>query len=343
MTRLAPGDADGEPPDLPPQRWSVAIFSARESAAVLNGTLQAAVHADRCGAALTVDLLINGNDRLAAEMRGHLAAVTAWPHATTIRLWSAAHADKAHVWNDYLHGPIPAGTLAFFMDGYVTVERDALALVADALARRPTALAATCVPSAGRSAPLVRRRVVAEGGLHGNLYALTADTVRRLRESGFCLPRGIYRNDSALGAALAFDLDPARNAWSHDRIVAVTEARYRTPVGDPTRPGDLLALVRRRLRQARGHLETRALQAHLAEARRSPSAWPDTARALVLQWASEHRHEAKALLWRHPMAWSALHGLRRAADERRCTGRIECLGEFAPAATRRAEAPLSAR
>jgi hypothetical protein len=262
--------------------------------------------------------------------------------ATTVRLWRAPRADKAQAWNDYLHGPIPPESLVFFMDGYVTVERDTLARVADALARRPTALAATCVPSVGPSAQRVRRQVLTEGGLHGNLYALTAATVRRLRACGFRLPLGIYRNDSALGAALAFDLDPAANEWSHDRIVAVPEARYRTPQAGPASAAALAALLRRRLRQARGHVETLALQAHLAEMRRPPSAWPETARGLGLQWADEHPAAARSLLWTKPMAWNALRRLQ-AVDDARPSGRFECLGEFAPDPMRRNSAAATVR
>jgi hypothetical protein len=330
--------------DETPRRWSLAVFSSRESGSELLEALRAAACAERGGAALTLDLLVNGNAPLAAEMRGRLAAGAWWNSRATIRLWSAPHADKAEAWNRYLHELIPPAALAFFMDGYVTVEADTLMKLADALARNPAALAATCVPSSGRSAGVVRRRLITEGGLHGNLYALPEATVRRLRQTGFRLPRGIYRNDSALGAALAFDLDPTCNDWSLERIVAVPEARYRAPSVDPTRPAELAAvLLRRRLRQGRGQLETRALRAHLAGARRLPSAWPATARALVLQWADEHRDEAKSLRWSDPVAWVALMALRRRAGHEQPAARIECLGQFPPTAFVAPAALVSAR
>jgi hypothetical protein len=149
------------------------------------------------------------------------------------------------------------------------------------------------------------------------------------------LPRGIYRNDSALGAVLAFDLDPAHNRWSWDRIAVVEDARYDAPVADPTRLVDWRTAARRRLRQAKGDLETRALKAHLADSKRPPSEWPATARDLVLQWARERRADARALMWVDPLAWLTLQKLRRQHDDGCSDGRssasVECLGQFARA------------
>ena len=113
----------------------------------------------------------------------------------------------------------------------------------------------------------------------------------------------------------------------------VEDARYDAPVGDPGRLGDWSTAARRRLRQAQGDLETRALKAHLADSKRSPSEWATTARDLVLQWASEHRSDARALMWTDPLAWLALQKLRRQHDDRPSDGRssagVECLGHFA--------------
>ncbi|MGZ9032317.1 MAG: hypothetical protein ACXW2G_13150, partial [Burkholderiaceae bacterium] len=182
------------------EHWSVAVFSAREDANCLTAVVLAAADSARAGATLHIDVLVNGNPTLAGEMHARLSTGHWWKHGTTIRLWSIGRGDKAHVWNHYLHTMMPDADVSFFMDGYVEVERDALSLMVDAIRERPQALAATSMPSTGRSAPGLRRRFLAEGGLHGNLYALTRATTRRLRQSGFRLPTQLYRNDSALGA-----------------------------------------------------------------------------------------------------------------------------------------------
>lgn len=317
--------------DFSGARWSLALFTSRESATQLTDVIAAAANAERGGAALEIDVLVNGNPALANELRARLATAGWWRSGTSVRLWAVSAPDKAYTWNQYLHGIAPDADLAFFMDGYVTVAPEAFAEMALALRRRPAALAATSMPTRGRSAGAIRRRMLAEGGLHGNLYALTRATVRRLRSSGFRLPRGIYRNDSALGAALAFDLEPARNVWSWDRIAVVPDARYDTPVAQAMRVADVAAVMKRRWRQARGQLETLALKAHLADAQRPPSAWPSTARALVLQWAEEHPDDARALLWTDPAAWAALINLRNAHDDATGNGLIECLGQYSRA------------
>ena len=311
------------------RRWALAIFSSRETAHQLYESVRAAANADRAGATLTIDLLVNGNAALAEEMHDWLTTHAALNGGATVRLWRVPPPDKAHAWNRYLHEVMPLADLAFCIDGYVKIDHDALLNIADALERRPDALAATSVPWTGRSAEAQRRQLFAEGGFHGNLYALTGRTVTRLREQRFRLPTGIYRNDSALGAALAFNLDPAHNAWSWDRIVVVPDARYRTPVASPLKASDLKTVIQRHLRQARGQLETLALRGHLALAQRPPTAWPATARGLVLQWADEHPAEARSLIWTDPLAWAALLRLRRSGEESSPSGRIECIARFA--------------
>ncbi len=318
-----------EPGRYQGRRWALAIFSSRETAHRLYEAVRAAAHAERAGAALTIDLLVNGNNALADEMRAWLSTHAALNGGATVRLWRVPPPDKAHTWNRYLHDMMPLADLTFFIDGYVKIEHDALLNMADALERRPDALAATSVPWTGRSAEAQRRQLFAEGGFHGNLYALPGRTVARLREQRFRLPVGIYRNDSAIGAALAFNLDPAHNDWSWDRIVVVADARYRTPLASPLKARDLKTALQRRLRQARGHLETCALRGHLALAHRPPTSWPATARDLVLQWADEHPADARALIWSDPLAWAALLRLRRGVDEPPPSGAIECLARIA--------------
>ena len=317
--------------------WSIGLFSAREEPEQLTDAVLAVANADREGASLTLDVLVNGNAALAAEMHGRLSTGAWWKDGTTVRLWSIARSDKAHAWNHYLHSLMPDANLAFFMDGYVTIERNALALMASAIRERSQALAATSMPSTGRSAASLRRRFLAEGGLHGNLYVLTRATTQRLRDCGFRLPTGIYRNDSALGAALAFNLDPRCNQWNWDRIAVVPDAQYRVPTTAVTRLSDLQIQLKRRWRQAQGQLETLALKAHLADAGRPPSAWPSTARELILNWANEHPPAARSLVWTDPLAWAALMNLRRTSEGTVPESTAECLGQYARSASIRSQ------
>jgi hypothetical protein len=324
--------------------WSLAIFSSRESASQLVDVVGAAARAERGEATLTVDLLVNGNQQLADEMQGTLASAGEWSRGTTVRLWAVPQPDKAETWNRYLHTLMPASDLAFFMDGYVTLEREALARMADAMRRRPHALAASCVPRVGPSAEALRRHFEREGGgFHGNLYVFAASTCSMLRATGFRLPAGIYRNDSALGAALAFNFEPARHSWRWDRIVLVPDARYSVPVAHPLRFADLKGLLKRRLRQAQGSLEKRALKAHLNRDRRPAWAWSVTSRQLILDWAAAHPDEVRTLPWEDPLAWITLRRIRRAEDAAPPADPVRFLGRYPSIPAQRVERVESVR
>ena len=103
------------------QRWSLAVFSAREDAIRLMDCLAAAANADRLGASLAIDVIINGNRPLALEMRSRLPASADWQSGTSIRLWCIPEADKAHAWNHYLGELIPPAHIAFFMAPVKTI------------------------------------------------------------------------------------------------------------------------------------------------------------------------------------------------------------------------------
>ena len=92
-------------------------------------------------------------------------------------------ADKANAWNVYVHELITPERAReietyFFMDGDVTLEPDALVLLAAALSEVPSAKAAGGMPAFGpRSGSSWRERMVRNGMLAGNLYALRSSFV----------------------------------------------------------------------------------------------------------------------------------------------------------------------
>ncbi len=158
--------------------WSVAIFTSRETPAVLERTV-AAVAAACVGRTATIDVLVDGNDATARRDRRRRRRRCRTP--SPLRLWQVAWRDKACTWNRYVHELAPDATTHFFVDGYVRPARDALAALDAALDADPRAWAATGVPTVGPSAARQRRTLLAEGGLHGNLYALRDASFARLR------------------------------------------------------------------------------------------------------------------------------------------------------------------
>lgn len=293
--------------------WSVAVFAARESVDELEPTINSAARGLPAGA--TIDLLVNGNRGLAERTAELMASGGLSPRGASLRVWFIEAGDKSHAWNQYLEFIWPGSELAFFIDGYVRVRPDAFDLIAQGLENSPEHLAGTGVPTVGRSARSLRRQALSRGGIHGNLFVLKRETIERLRDIGFRLPLGLYRNDSTLGAVLAFNLDPASSQWNpKGRILVHADATWSTDKRSIWNWPDLSSQLRRVMRQSQGDLENLAVKNLLAIRKQSPTKLPRTVALLISQWAAEQpRQLAKAIL-RNPLAWLALRRVRAPRD-----------------------------
>jgi hypothetical protein len=290
--------------------WSIAVFAARESIDTLSNCIRAALAASS-GHHAVVDVLVNGNRELALA-----AAAMGWngtPGEGRVQVWSIAAGDKAHAWNEYMHRIWPAGTTAFFIDGYAEVKPDALEALSEKLAQTESALGATGVPSCGRSAPKLRAQMLKTGGLHGNLHAIRAEAMAALRANEFRLPLGLYRTDSLIGAVLMFGLDPANNKWDPKRVAVAPDALWDVQGMSDLNWKNISTQAKRVLRQAQGDLENRAAREHLAVKRLPPQKMPRTARQLVNDWLEEHPKQARSLFFKRPLC---LHAARKLKAER---------------------------
>jgi hypothetical protein len=291
------------------EEWTVGIFSSRERPETLWSVVQAAKAACKRHSAV-IDVLINGN----AQLANAIASVAAerWESAdqrVRLRVWSFAVADKSLVWNTYVHQMLPSSPVAFFLDGYAEVCPEALQVMADALNRDDRALAATGVPTMGPSARGLQQTLASEGGIHGNLYALKRSCVHQVREFNFRLPRGLYRTDPALGAAVCFNFDPRGNSWDSKRIAVVREATwtYEPPV--PWKWQHWKSLSKRRMRQAQGVAENAAMRRLFSIERKPVGSLPDTAAQLVDDWRRAAPRDATRLFASNPLTWLACRRL----------------------------------
>jgi len=173
--------------------WALAVFAHNEA-----GRIQAAlrsVAAAGGGANIDVFVLANGcTDRTVDEVRACAGIV---PNLWLVEI---ALGDKANAWNVFVHEvvtPERAGEIEvfFFTDGDVTLEPDALALLASALDEVPSAQAAGGMPANGRDRDAWRLRMVANGNLAGNLYALRRSFVHAVRERRIRMPIGLIGED----------------------------------------------------------------------------------------------------------------------------------------------------
>ncbi len=229
---------------------AVAVFAHNEEHAILaclHSVRAALCQGDRCL------VLVNG----CTDRTGALVAAFCRnnPFCQLVRLELG---DKAHAWNVFVHDAAPPADHYIFLDGDCTVLPQACGALADALRLHPRAHAAAALPADGVGAAN-RRQLRAQGGLAGNLYALSGGFVERLRQQQVRLPVGLIGDDSLVGALAYWDLDP-RAEWDQARIVTVEQARFSyRPLSIWSRR-DLRLYYRRKLRYSLRRLQIELLK-----------------------------------------------------------------------------------
>lgn len=292
-------------------RWSVALFSSRESAEVLIKAIKAALRAGH-ETSMIVDVVVNGNRLLAEQINTQHQAILDEEHSNAVlRIWCIDLADKANAWNEYIYRIRPNSETAFFVDGYVEVLPDAFSALERGIYRSEHYLAASGVPSMGRSAARLSEQMVRNGGIHGNLFAMKRSTLAALRASGFKLPLAIYRTDPTLGAALAFDLDPSNNEFDNSHILVEPQASWSYTPLSIFKASHLLSHMKRAARQAQGDLENRAVRNHFAVLKSDLASLPATAQELVETWLSKASGNEKLIFLKRPLCLYALYRLRK--------------------------------
>jgi len=226
--------------------WSLAVFAHNESGRI-GAALQSIVQA-AAGNDVEVWVLANGcTDATSDEVR---ACATVLPD-----LWLAEIdvADKANAWNVYVHeliSPERAGEIetCFFMDGDVRLERDALGLLASALSAVPSAKAAGGMPATGRDRTAWRDRMVKNGMLAGNLYALRGNFVDRVRQQRIRMPVGLIGEDLFLSWLVANELGQNSGLEDGPQCIFAPEAEFSFRSLSPLRPNDYRTYARRKWR-----------------------------------------------------------------------------------------------
>lgn len=291
--------------------WSIAIFAARETPQGLTLCVQAAISACT-GRQASINVLINGNAELADAFA--IVAKDLDYADTKLRVWSIAAPDKAHTWNEYVYRIWERDSTAFFIDGYAQVRPDALDALESCLAASSDALGATGVPTCGRSAATIRSQMLRHGGIHGNLFAISADAMQGIRETGFKLPLGIYRTDPLIGSILMFRLDPANHTWNPRRVAVAPDATWHVDGIEDITLKNVKSHFKRILRQAQGDLESKASREHLAVRRLPPQQLPLTVAEMVDGWIKTQPGQARSLFLKRPLSLYAARKLAAPRD-----------------------------
>ncbi|MFN7917899.1 MAG: hypothetical protein U0Q55_21305 [Vicinamibacterales bacterium] len=316
----------GDPLGTSPLRWCVAIFSARETARTLASTLDAARAAVSTHPA-TIDLIVNGNARLAEALAARVSRSGRGSAGVATRVWSLALRDKAHAWNAYVHDIWPGAGSPCFMDGCITVSAADLSALQARFEGSAQAMVAAAVPTAGRSAAAIRELMLRNPQIHGSLYAVRDTAMAQMRAAGFRLPLGFYRSDSLLGTLVNFNFDPATHEWDDRRIAVTREASWTMPLKSPWNPADVSAQLRRMTRQAVGRLEEAAIKELFYDRRTSIDVLTPQPLGLVDEWQRRVPDSPNRPLMRSLLARVRMAHLRRRTDWRRSSEPPACLVE----------------
>ena len=161
--------------------------------------------------------------------------------------------DKANAWNTYVHEVANIDRddrLHAFMDGDVTCTPGVVAAMMDAIRLAPhvNAVATLPAPGVGRNRQLNVELYEQDGAIFGNLYGLTNQFMRRVRERGIRIPRGAVGEDAVVTEMVAFDLERTNNYNHRLAVCAAEPAGFIYPRLSPLRISDIRLYFNRRIR-----------------------------------------------------------------------------------------------
>ncbi|MCU6434127.1 glycosyltransferase family 2 protein [Undibacterium sp. Jales W-56] len=231
----------------------IAIFAHNESQnimACLHSVKRAISEGDQC------IVLNNGSTDNTDDLVARFASENSFCTLKNIQL-----GDKANAWNAFIHDfDVEAGHY-YFLDGDCALLPDSLTALEDALNQHPEAHVAAALPADGVG-DKDKEMLLREGGLCGNLYALSGQFVAQLRSSKVRLPVGLIGDDSLIGALAYWDLKPQQN-WDMRRIFICERARFTYDPLSVLSLHDLRLYYRRKIRYSLRYFQNKMLKAPL--------------------------------------------------------------------------------
>lgn len=196
---------------------AVGIFAHQEEQRI--SACLASLPLDR--ADTTFHVLVNGStDRTATRAR-----VAAQRRANLI-VHDLVPGGKSRTWNHFVHVLLAGDEDAIiFMDGDAEIAPGSIDALVAALADQPGVNAVAGMPLNGRMAERYRRQLREDGGLFGDLYALSGGFVARIRARGLRLPNDLIGDDGLVAAWAQTDLQ-TDDAWDRGRVIACDGAGF---------------------------------------------------------------------------------------------------------------------
>lgn len=238
--------------------------------------------------AIAVHVVVNGSrDRTAAiarAMGGTSVTVHVWPEGGKSRSWNRFALDT----------PVSASQAFIFVDGDAELVPGSIAALAQALAANPAVNAAAGLPCNGRRVAKYREEQLASHGIFGDLYALSAGFVGRLRASGIRLPGDLVGDDGLIGALAKTDLG-GLDQWREERVLPCVEAGFLCEPARLTSMPSLINQYRRMINYSVRHFQNRIITAVLRET--GPHGLPRGFAALYPRWMASFKPRRHVVWW----------------------------------------------
>jgi glycosyltransferase involved in cell wall biosynthesis len=251
---------------------AVGIFAHQEERRI--GTCLASLPLDRPDTRFHV--LVNGSTDATAIRARDAAAGRA-----NVLVHDIAMGGKSRTWNHFVHDLLNGDEdAAILLDGDAEIAPGSI----DALARalwESDANAAAGMPRNGRMASHYRHLLREEGGLFGDLYALSGTFLRRIRARGLRLPQDLIGDDGLVAAWAHTDL-ATDAAWSRNRVIACEDADFLCEPVRLTSPATWRMQYRRMINYSVRFFQNRIISDIMG--REGPDGLPAELRHLYPQW-----------------------------------------------------------
>ena len=251
---------------------AVGIFAHQEERRI--GVCLASLPLDR--ADMLYHVLVNGSTDTTAAKAREIAA-----GRPNVRVHDIAQGGKSRTWNHLIHDVLDGSQDAvILLDGDAEIAPGSIDALAQAVASDGVNAAAG-MPLNGRMAAHYRHLLSTDGGLFGDLYALSGHFVNRIRARGVRLPNDLIGDDGLVAAWAHTDLQTDA-AWQRSRIVACEQAGFLCEPVRLTSPASWRMQYRRMTNYSLRFFQNRIVSDIMG--RQGPDGLPHELRSLYATW-----------------------------------------------------------
>ncbi|EQB32429.1 glycosyltransferase family 2 protein [Sphingobium ummariense] len=257
---------------------AVAIFAHQEERRI--GACLSSLPLDR--AETIFHILVNGSTDATADR-----ARTRAGGRSNVIVHDIAAGGKSRTWNHFIHALLTGDEDAVvLLDGDAEIVAGSIDALVETLKTCPQANAVAGMPVNGRQVELYRRNLKIEGGLFGDLYALSGRFVGMIRARGLRLPDDLIGDDGLVAAWAHTDLQ-TDHGWVMERVAACEAAGFACEPVRLTQPSTWRMQYKRMINYSVRFYQNRIISDIMA--REGPDGLPPRLGALYGEWLPRFR------------------------------------------------------